>query len=53
MPTSTGRLSLQQPLTTDLPEELRDAITANAIVLDAAVLYETGLLVNRPAVVWP
>ena len=49
MPTTTSRLGLAQPLTTDAATEYRAAITGNAATLDNAALYTEGTLAARPA----
>ena len=51
MPTDTSRLGLLQPVGGDSPVELREAIATNAAILDVAVRYFTGTLVNRSTVV--
>jgi hypothetical protein len=47
--TPTTRLSLAAPIGIDPPSEYRLAITANANVLDAALLCSQGLISGRPA----
>lgn len=49
MPTSTSRLSLQQPIGTDPVSEIRTAVNTNASVLDASVTFLSGTLAAIPA----
>jgi hypothetical protein len=48
MSNTTSRLSLSQPVGTDNPSALRLSITANANILDAALMYGSGTLAARP-----
>jgi Phage Tail Collar Domain len=49
MATTTPRLALLEPATSDAPSEIRLAITNNATTLDAAALDTQGTAVSRPA----
>lgn len=49
MPSTTSRLGLTAPLTTDADTQIRLSITGNADTLDNAAMYQSGTLAARAA----
>lgn len=50
MPSTSSRLGLQEPQTSDAATVLRTSIVQHATILDAAVIYGTGTISNRSTV---